>query len=185
MQHVYDKINTATLWNICILLLYIWTCIPLWNRFFNFGDKIGMEIRSVKLFLLTGSFFILVDFSGWLRQTLYNICKYVSAYFCCGAHGEEGLSRTDTEDCQQKKKVRKHFTRDTRHTPHTHETLGTQQDSSGIIFTEIEKHAPKRGLDLLTALGCPWESAAALYLSQHACITQQQIPPALQIAVSD
>ena len=36
---------------------------------------------------------------------------------CCGDHGEEGLSRTKTEDCRQKKRVCKHSTRDT---PHTH-----------------------------------------------------------------
>ena len=88
----------------------------------------------------------------------------------------------------------KHSTRDTRHTPHTYHARHTEHSIAavhlGILFKETEKNAPEKGLELSSTLGCPRNrtAAAVLYLWQNACtrgITQQQRPPALQIAGSD
>ena len=77
--------------------------------------------------------------------------------------------------------VKAHSTpRDTRHTPHTHVAHEAQQQqygNIGVIFTEIEKDLPKKGLELSTTLGCPRKShcSSSVIVPVAACICVSHI----------
>ena len=113
--------------------------------------------------------------SSWFRQTLYHVCQYVSACvlhvmcLCCGAHGEECLSRTKPGIADKKgvwnhstyKRVT-HATQRTHawHTEHSSNTMNTT-----IYWDNIRRRSRKRGPELSTAFCCPRKSrtgAAAL-----------------------